>query len=184
MLLLDLRGRSFGFETKIRIFHKLTKITIYGSYYPPVKNRLINLVDKLRKEGYEDVDIVERRENIKGKDGQFLGADKKSEYYMENSDYNIFLYLKEGAKAGLGIELKYAIGYDHIIKKSLVVIEMINEVDDTEKIVTEILKDNENWNEIEKVKVPLNNDKNIFEKVKSYLLRRFWEGINEKSDKL
>jgi hypothetical protein len=88
-------------------------ITIYGPYYPEEKKkRLINLRDYLKEHGYEETDLVSERPDdfFQFEFEEDTKELERSEYCLEKSDLNIFIYFFEGSLSGVQTELDYIIG--------------------------------------------------------------------------
>lgn len=92
----------------------LLQITIYGSFRPLAeKERLLKLVEVLRKKGYVSCDIVGG--DLRPNPGN-LKVDELSQFYLENSDVNFLVFTHEGKRLGVTDELGYTL-HSPVMKK-------------------------------------------------------------------
>lgn len=88
-------------RTRIIEKNPLNRIILFGSYYPPsTKNRLKNLQQALKSEGYNNTWLVENYPTFED-----LGLREKSLYCLEFADINFFLVTFGGEKSGFTVEL-------------------------------------------------------------------------------
>jgi hypothetical protein len=108
-----LKSRKPGNSEVYLIKEKLYKtITIYGPYYPKdKKRRLRDLRDYLRKFGYKSTYVVSDypADFFPDKISQETKSLERSEYCLDHSDLNIFIYLFDCPLTGVQVELDYVI---------------------------------------------------------------------------
>jgi len=103
------------YRTRIYTLRPKMSITIYGSFFPKKEKELlekvvINLIDN----GFNDSGIVGDRlrpifEN--------LTPYEASEFYLENSDVNFFIFTKMGKRLGVTSECEHLIRYPAMYSK-------------------------------------------------------------------
>lgn len=84
---------------------KKLRITVYGSWHPaPEKDLLLEIVNFLRANGYENTDVVEgdKRPNLWEADSYTI-----STFYLENSDVNFLIFTHQGKRMGVTAELSH-----------------------------------------------------------------------------
>ena len=84
---------------------KLLDITIYGSFKPDSeKQRLLQLVETIRAEGFPSCDIVggELRKLVNG-------VNESCMFYLKSSDVNLLVFTQRGKKLGVTDELAYVL---------------------------------------------------------------------------
>lgn len=84
---------------------ELLEITVYGSFKPDSeKQRLINLVEAIRDEGFPSCDIVggELRRLIDGVNDSCM-------FYLKRSDVNLLVFTHRGKRLGVTDELAYVL---------------------------------------------------------------------------
>lgn len=166
-------GETPDIGARIRATYSEKVVLILGPHVPGLcLRRLERLRDQLREDGF-NAHLV-RDLPDEDEDGRRMDSREKSFYWIEKSDYGVYVHFAEGITDGLAIEMSYMKDKEHLVPKSQVLIER-SQQEDTDEYLSEMLTHNEGWVSIGKASFGYGRDDDMLALSQAYLGLRFRE---------
>ncbi len=159
-------------ERGLRTLFARKVVVLYGpNEPPPVMDVRSRLKGKLRESGFVKTSLVTDFPDEIG--GERVDPRTKSFHWVEEADFNIFLFIVGADHLGVGLELEHGLDLGQlIISKSLCAEEFDPGREETEGVVSEILRHHDRWKALESVRFARGAEVALFDVVYRFLERK------------